>query len=115
MQAVNPMQVVNPMSDPAKAGFKLGVFSANADRGLTFSTVPEVFEVEMKSPTSNGLSIAIESGGQIGDIIDMCAPLREKAAKGEDAGTKEFLAEWMKKAETLIGKEEPCYWERSEQ
>ena len=48
------------------------------------------------------LSIAIESGGQIGDIIDMCAPLREKAAKGEDAGTKEFLAEWMKKAETLI-------------
>ncbi len=31
MQAVNPMQVVNPMSDPAKAGFKLGVFSANAD------------------------------------------------------------------------------------
>jgi dienelactone hydrolase len=48
------------------------------------------------------LSIAIESGGQLGDIIDMCAPLREKAAKGEDAGTKEFLAEWMKKAETLI-------------
>ena len=42
MQAVNPMQVVNPMSDPAKAGFKLGVFSANADRGLTFSTVPEI-------------------------------------------------------------------------
>ena len=48
------------------------------------------------------LSIALESGGQIGDIVDMCAPLREKAAKGEDAGTKEFLAEWVKKAETLI-------------
>ena len=48
------------------------------------------------------LSIAMESGGQLGDIIDMCAPLREKAAKGEDAGTGEFLAEWMKKAETLI-------------
>jgi hypothetical protein len=48
------------------------------------------------------LAIAMESGGQLGDIIDMCAPLREKAAKGEDAGTKEFLAEWVKKAETLI-------------
>jgi dienelactone hydrolase len=48
------------------------------------------------------LAIAMESGGQLGDIIDMCAPLREKAAKGEDAGTDEFLAEWVKKAETLI-------------
>lgn len=48
------------------------------------------------------LSIAMESGGQLGEIIDMSAPLRDKAAKGEDAGTKEFMAEWMKKAETLI-------------
>ena len=46
MQAVNPMQVVNPMSDPTRAGFKLGVFSANADRGLTFSTVPEAWKAE---------------------------------------------------------------------
>jgi dienelactone hydrolase len=48
------------------------------------------------------LAIALESGGQVGEIIDMSAPLREKAAKGEDAGTKEFLAEWLKKAQTLI-------------
>jgi dienelactone hydrolase len=49
------------------------------------------------------LSIAMESGGQLGEIIDMSAPLRERASKGEDAGTKEFLSEWVKKAETLIG------------
>ncbi len=46
MLAVNTTQVVNPMSDPAKNGFKLGVFSANADRGLTFSTVPEAWKAE---------------------------------------------------------------------
>ncbi len=49
------------------------------------------------------LSIAIQSGGELGEIIDMCAPLKAAAEKGEDAGTGAFLAEWMKKAETLIG------------
>lgn len=47
------------------------------------------------------LAIAMESGGQLGDIIDMSLPLREKAARGEDAGTAEFMAEWVKKSETL--------------
>ena len=46
MQAANPKTVANPMSDPARAGFKLGVFSSNADRGLTFSTVPEAWKAE---------------------------------------------------------------------
>ena len=32
----------------------------------------------------------------------MCAPIRDKAGRGEDAGTLEFLAEWVSKAETLI-------------
>jgi dienelactone hydrolase len=48
------------------------------------------------------VAIALESGGRIGEIIDMCAPIRERAARGEDAGTGEFLQEWVKKAETLI-------------
>lgn len=48
------------------------------------------------------VSIAMESGAQIGEIIDMCAPIVAKAGKGEDAGTLEFMAEWVKKAETLI-------------
>ena len=48
------------------------------------------------------VSIAMESGAQIGEIIDMCAPIRDKAGKGEDAGTLDFMAEWVNKAETLI-------------
>ena len=31
------------------------------------------------------LSIAMQSGAQLGEIIDMCAPIKEKAGKGEDA------------------------------
>ncbi len=48
------------------------------------------------------LSIAMQSGAELGEIIDMSKPLLEKAQAGEDAGTGEFLQEWMKKAETLI-------------
>jgi hypothetical protein len=48
------------------------------------------------------LSIAMQSGAQLGEIIDMSAPIKEAAGKGEDAGTLEFMAEWVKKAETLI-------------
>ena len=32
------------------------------------------------------INIAIESGGKIGEIEEMCRPLLEAAAKGEDAG-----------------------------
>ncbi|MCB1388692.1 MAG: prolyl oligopeptidase family serine peptidase [Rhodobacteraceae bacterium] len=48
------------------------------------------------------LSIAMQSGAELGEIIDMSKPLLEKAQKGEDAGTGAFLQEWMKKAESLI-------------
>ncbi len=48
------------------------------------------------------LSIAMQSGAQLGEIIDMCAPIKEKAGKGDDADTLEFMTEWVKKAETLI-------------
>ena len=47
------------------------------------------------------LSIAMQSGAELGEIIDMSKPLLEKAQAGEDAGTAEFLAEWMKKADDL--------------
>ncbi len=48
------------------------------------------------------LSIAMQSGAQLGEIIDMCAPIKNAAANGEDAGTMAFMAEWVKKADTLI-------------
>jgi hypothetical protein len=44
------------------------------------------------------VAIAMESGGRIGEIVDMCQPLLEKAEAGEDAGTAEFLTEWLKMA-----------------
>jgi dienelactone hydrolase len=34
--------------------------------------------------------------------MDMCKPLKEAAARGTDAGTSEFQAEWQKKALTLV-------------
>jgi dienelactone hydrolase len=48
------------------------------------------------------VSIAVESGAKLGEIIDICKPLLEKAESGEDAGTPEFMKEWAAKAETLV-------------
>jgi dienelactone hydrolase len=47
--------------------------------------------------------IALESGAQIGEIEQMCAPLREAAANGDDVGTAEFLATWVAMADKLVG------------
>ena len=49
------------------------------------------------------LAIALESGGKIGEIVDMCAPIREAAANGADAGTPVFMREWVKMADKLSG------------
>jgi pimeloyl-ACP methyl ester carboxylesterase len=49
------------------------------------------------------VDIAIESGAQIGEIDEMCRPLREAAARGEDAGTGEFLKHWVAMADKLVG------------
>lgn len=49
------------------------------------------------------IAIAMESGGRIGEIVDMCQPLLDKAEAGEDAGTAEFMAEWLKMADKLAG------------
>ena len=46
--------------------------------------------------------IALESGAQIGEIDQMCAPLREAAQRGEDAGTGEFLASFVSMADHLV-------------
>jgi pimeloyl-ACP methyl ester carboxylesterase len=49
------------------------------------------------------VDIAIESGAQIGEIDEMCRPLRDAAARGEDAGTGEFLKHWVAMADKLVG------------
>jgi dienelactone hydrolase len=48
------------------------------------------------------VAIAMESGGQIGEIVDMCKPIRDAAASGADAGTAQFMAQWVAMADKLI-------------
>src|SRR5688572_22911528 len=48
------------------------------------------------------VAMALESGGRIGEIVDMCAPLREAAGQGADTGTPQFMAQWVKVAERLL-------------
>jgi dipeptidyl aminopeptidase/acylaminoacyl peptidase len=47
------------------------------------------------------VAIAMESGGKIGEIVDMCQPIRDAAASGADAGTPAFMREWVKMADKL--------------
>jgi dienelactone hydrolase len=49
------------------------------------------------------VAMALESGGKIGEIIDMCQPIRDAAARGADAGTPQFMAQWVAMADRLIG------------
>ena len=48
------------------------------------------------------VAIALESGGQIGEIVDMCQPIVEAAAGGGDAGTPAFMKQWAAMGEKLI-------------
>lgn len=48
------------------------------------------------------VSTAMESGAQLGEIIDMCQPIRDAAAAGADAGTLEFMAQWSAMGDKLI-------------
>ena len=48
------------------------------------------------------VAIALENGGRIGEIVDMIDPLLARAQAGEDAGTAEFMAEWVKMADKLV-------------
>ncbi|RQP05354.1 MAG: alpha/beta hydrolase [Paracoccus sp. BP8] len=49
------------------------------------------------------ISIALASGAEIGEIMDMCQPLLDKAKAGEDAGTADFMREWVRVADRLAG------------
>ena len=49
------------------------------------------------------IAIALESGARIGEIEAMCRPLLEAAARGEDAGTPEFMGRWVEMADRLAG------------
>lgn len=48
------------------------------------------------------VAIAMESGGQIGEIVDMCQPIRDAAASGADAGTPAFMQQWAAMGEKLL-------------
>jgi len=48
------------------------------------------------------VAMALESGARIGEVMDMCQPLREAAAAGVDAGTPQFMAQWVRVAENLL-------------
>lgn len=48
------------------------------------------------------VSIAMESGGQIGEIVDMCQPIIAAAAGGGDAGTPAFMQQWAAYGDKLI-------------
>jgi dipeptidyl aminopeptidase/acylaminoacyl peptidase len=48
------------------------------------------------------VAIALESGGRIGEIVDMCQPIRDAAASGDDVGTPAFMAAWAKMADKLV-------------
>ncbi|MCA0871514.1 alpha/beta hydrolase [Seohaeicola saemankumensis] len=48
------------------------------------------------------VSIAMASGAELGEIMDMCQPLLAKSEAGEDAGTGDFMLEWLKVADKLV-------------
>ena len=48
------------------------------------------------------LAIAMESGGQIGEIVDMCQPIKDAADSGADAGTPQFMRQWAAMGEKLL-------------
>ena len=48
------------------------------------------------------VAIAMESGGQVGEIVDIVAAAKEAAGTSADNGTQAFMQAWMAKADTLI-------------
>ena len=48
------------------------------------------------------VAIAMESGGQIGEIIDMCQPIKDAADSGADAGTPQFMKQWAAMGDKLL-------------
>ena len=48
------------------------------------------------------VAIAMESGGRIGEIVDMCKPIRDAAESGADAGTPQFMKAWATMGKNLL-------------
>ncbi len=51
---------------------------------------------------SLSVSIAMNCGGQIGEIDQICAPLIDIAKDGDDAGTEKFFHSWCDFADRLV-------------
>lgn len=47
-------------------------------------------------------NLALMCGGNIGEIDEACRPIREAAARGEDAGTALFFDSWVKVAHRVL-------------
>ena len=48
------------------------------------------------------VSIAVENGGKLGEIVDIINELKDKAEAGEDAGTEDFMKAWVRMADNLV-------------
>ena len=48
------------------------------------------------------VAIAMESGAQLGEIIDMCKPIKDAADNGADAGTPMFMKAWAQMGDKLL-------------
>ena len=53
-----------------------------------------------------GVVAALNSGGLIDEVDRACLPIREAAARGEDAGTPDFLRAWAALTDQLVGQAE---------
>lgn len=51
---------------------------------------------------SLAVTAALESGGKIGEIDEVCAPLRDLANQGADVGTEAFFTAWQTMADKLV-------------
>ena len=51
---------------------------------------------------SLSVAIALESGGKIGEVDEICRPLLDVAKQGDDAGTTAFFNSWCAMADKLV-------------
>ena len=69
--------------------------------GHTRGTVA-LYEPFPNSIWNLSVAIASEPGGHIDEIVDMCRPILDAAAQGGDAGTPQFMKQWVAMGEKLI-------------
>ena len=53
-----------------------------------------------------GVVATLNSGGLIDEVDRACRPIREAAARGEDAGTPDFLRAWRALTDSLVAQAE---------